>query len=421
MPILGSKFKAPSLPSVPSLPSMPSLPKAPSLPKVPTLPGLPTLPSPHISLPSPPTLPSLPSVSRLSSMASESTDSIVKAIIEARAQMLRNLPRMPGSPESVDDVAAAEEEEEEKKEEELSPLEPVYIVLRPLALAEAPQAYLKRLGRVVKAIEFENYVALQHWGVLIGDRYYHLHIDDATQQICVSMAPFVHEQHHERHTIKFPIWRTRLTHEERVGVAVGIIKAMGGYKTEEEVQIWDEDGKLVLPDSEERKKYHMKGRYLSSIAEYNLFRGKYNALANNCIHFTRHYIMGQLLTRRKEMRNFASNVQWLVFKWRDMGCRRGPIELAKFLSSILGLPRPFSVTPDHGAQMMVKLLSIYLNIDYNPVLDKKMLDDGKSADEALEETHESDEAAKEEVAKLPKDPRALPIPEITEEEEKDKE
>ncbi|KAF7294118.1 hypothetical protein HMN09_01140200 [Mycena chlorophos] len=405
MPILSSKFKAPSLPSMPSLPKTPSLPSVPSIP------------SPHISLPSTPTLPSLPSVSSLSSMASESTDSIVKAIIEARAQMLRNLPRMPGG--SADEAEEDEEEEEQKKEEDLPPLEPVYIVLRPLALAEAPKAYLRRLGRVVKAIEFENYVALQHWGVLIGERYYHLHIDDKTEQICVSMEPFVHEQHHDRHTIKFPIWRTRLTHEERVGVAVGIIKAMGSYKTESEVQIYDKEGQLVPPDSEERKNYHMKGRYLSSLAEYNLFRGKYNALANNCIHFTRHYIMGQLLGRRKEMRNFASNVQWLVFKWRDMGCRRGPIELAKFLSSILGIPSPFSVTPDHGAQMMVKLLSIYLNIEYNPVLDKKMLDDGKTADAALEEDHD-DEAAKEEVAKLTKDPRALPIPEVVDEsEEKD--
>jgi hypothetical protein len=59
---------------------------------------------------------------------------------------------------------------------------------------------------------------LQHWGVLIGERYYHLHINDATQKISVSMVPFIHVDKHERHTIKFPIWRTRMTHDERVGV-----------------------------------------------------------------------------------------------------------------------------------------------------------------------------------------------------------
>jgi hypothetical protein len=47
-----------------------------------------------------------------------------------------------------------------------------------------------------------------------------LHINDETQKISVSMVPFVNVDQHERHTIKFPIWQTRLTHDERVGVGM---------------------------------------------------------------------------------------------------------------------------------------------------------------------------------------------------------
>lgn len=297
----------------------------------------------------------------------------------------------------------------DEDEADLPPLEPIYIVLRPLNLLEAPKQYLKRLGRVVKAVEFENYLILQHWGVLIGDRYYHLHINDETQQISVSMVPFVNQEKHTRHTIKFPIWRTRLTHEERVGVAVGIIKAMGGFKSESEVDITDDAGNLVTAP-EDRERYTMEGRYLRSpLAEHSLFRGKYSAVANNCIHFTRHFVFEQVLVRRKELKNFAKNIQWVVLKWRDMGCRRGPIELSKFLSGILGITNPFSMTPDKGARLLVKLLSIFLNIEYNPVLDKKLLDDSTTADEALEEV--SDTPLAESTEQVETDPGKLPIPE----------
>ncbi|KAF7324884.1 hypothetical protein MKEN_00530500 [Mycena kentingensis (nom. inval.)] len=348
-------------------------------PTLPSVPSLPKLPSPNISIPSP------------------SLSTPVNAVIEARAKVVRTMSGLSsGSNDNDDD------------ETEEAPLEPVYIVLRPLKLTEAPQAYLKRLGRVVKAIEFENYLALQHWGVLIGERYYHLHIDDATQRISVSMVPFVNAQEHQRHTIKFPIWRTRLTHEERVGVAVGIIKAMGNFKTEDDVEITDEDGKAVT-GSEDRERYHMSGRYLSSpFAENAIFRGRYNALANNCIHFTRHYVFDQILTRRKEMRNFTANVQWLVVKWREMGCRRGPLELAKFLSGILGMSNPFAMTPEKGAKIMVKLLSIFLDIDYNPALDKKMLD-GEAVEDALSETISAEDASEQKVGA-----DELPIPEVVE-------
>jgi hypothetical protein len=98
-------------------------------------------------------------------------------------------------------------------------MENVYIVLRPLNLSDAPEAVFKKLGKVVKAIEFEDFLVLQHWGVLIGDRYYHLHLDE-TKRLSVSLAPFHTANISRNHTIKIPIWRTNLTHEERVGVGI---------------------------------------------------------------------------------------------------------------------------------------------------------------------------------------------------------
>ncbi|KAJ6555184.1 hypothetical protein DFH09DRAFT_1165737 [Mycena vulgaris] len=325
--------------------------KALSLPSVPKIPNLP-VPSPS--------LPSLP--------ASKSITSIVG---DTRAKVVRSMSML------------SDKDDEEKDDAEPPVLESVYIVLRPLNLTDAPHALLKGVGHVVKDLEFENYLMLQHWGVLIGERYYHLHINDKTNKISVSMVPFVHANKHERHTIKFPIWRTRLAHDERVGVAVGIIKAMGNYGSETEVEITDEAGELVtLP--EDRERYRMEGRYRKSpLAALSIFKGEYNALSNNCIHFTRHYIFDQILTRKAELKNLSANIQWLVMKWQDMGCRKGPIELAKFLSGIFCI-NPFSMTPEKGAKLLIKLLSVFLNIEYNPILDKKLLDDSTAADEALE-------------------------------------
>ncbi|KAF7364002.1 hypothetical protein MSAN_01058900 [Mycena sanguinolenta] len=319
-----------------------------------------------------PSLPKIPPLPSLSSPQLPSTGSIASAVNDARAKVVRTMSTFTTGSDSDDEDADAAE---------APALEPVYIVLRPLNLSEAPQAYLKRLARVVKAIEFEKYLILQHWGVLIGERYYHLHINDETQKISVSMVPFIHVDKHERHTIKIPIWRTGLTHDERVGVAVGIIKAMGKFHSEAEVEIIDEEGSLITSPTD-RERYTMQGR---------------------------HYIFDQILTRRKELKHFGTNIQWAVGKWREMGCQRGPVELTKFLSELLGIANPFSFTPEKGSRLLIKLLSIFLNIEYNPILDRKLIDEGKPADEALEEV--SDEPVSDAV-ETEKDDQELPIPEI---------
>ena len=132
---------------------------------------------------------------------------------------------------------------------------------------------------------------------------------------------------------------------------------MGNYDAETEVKIIDEHGNPVT-SPEERERYHMEGRYLRSPFPNNIFRRKYNALTNNCIHFTRHYVFDQILTRRKEMKNFGPNIKWMVMKWRDMGCRRGPIELTKFLSGILGVGNPFSMGPQKGARLVSRIACV---------------------------------------------------------------
>ncbi|KAK7065110.1 hypothetical protein R3P38DRAFT_2827934 [Favolaschia claudopus] len=371
--------KSPALPGIPSIPKLPSSPTLASVRDKVTR----TLSSDaDEEAQSPPSLSKLPSF--------PSAQSITGSVTDAHAKLTRSMSSLI-SPSEGDSSA---------------PLEAVYIVLRPLKLREAPQSYLQRLGKVVKAIEFENYLILQHWGVLIANKYYHLHIDDKTKQISVSMQPFV-TAHAERHTIKFPIWRTRMTHDERVGVAVGIIKTMGNIELESEVEITDEHGALVTA-AEDRQRYKMEGRYFRSpIAQIRLFRGKYNALANNCIHFTRHFVFEQVLVRTDAL-SFGGTIQWLVTKWAEMGCRRSPTELAKFLSGILGMSNPFSMTPDKGARLLIKLLSIFLNIDYNPALDQKLLDDSKSADEAVEEVSDT---SVQDMEGASTDPTKLPIPE----------
>ncbi|KAF5392298.1 hypothetical protein D9757_001387 [Collybiopsis confluens] len=238
-------------------------------------------------------------------------------------------------------------------------LESVYIVLRPLKLADAPEAGLKKLGRLVKAVEFENYLLLQHWGVLVGNKYYHLHTDDE-KRLSVSLIPFIDiENDIHQHTIKIPIWRTQLTHDERVGV--GIIKAMGDFNEESEVEITDEHGKIIMADSEDRQRFRMEGRYLRPPIPLSIFKGGYNALSNNCIHFTKHYIFDQLLLRRNG-----------VGLWHPISTgSKSPSELAKHLAGILGVVNPFALTPRNGAKILIKILCIFLDIPYDASLDEK--------------------------------------------------
>ncbi|KAF7364004.1 hypothetical protein MSAN_01059100 [Mycena sanguinolenta] len=252
-------------------------------------------------------------------------------------------------------------------------LEPVYLVSRPLKLSTAPQPYLKRVGRIIEAVRAEKHLRLQHWGLLIGEHYYHLHKNDETQKISLSMEPFVDVDKHERHTIKVPIWRTHLTHDERVGIAVGVIKVMGNFKSEADVEILDKEGNIVTY----RERYRMEGRYIPSLlAKCSLFRGKYNALSNNCVDFTINYLC-QIIGRSK----VQGNIHWVAGKWSKMVRKRGFVELVKFLWELLDFVDLFEFYlflfwPGAGPMLvsikLIKLLSIFLNINHISILDRKL-------------------------------------------------
>ena len=115
---------------------------------------------------------------------------------------------------------------------------------------------------------------------------------------------------------------------------------MGDFKEESEVEITDENGKLIA-DPEDRKQFRTAGRYLRPLIRKRLFRGEYNPLSNNCIHFTRHYIFEQLLFRLVGLKNRASIIQWIVKKWHEVGHKRSPRELSKHLAKIFGVTNPF--------------------------------------------------------------------------------
>jgi hypothetical protein len=125
---------------------------------------------------------------------------------------------------------------------------------------------------------------------------------------------------------------------------------MGNYDSDAEIEITDDQGNLVT-SPEDRERYKMEGRYRKSFAELSIFKGGYSALTNNCIHFTRRYIFEQILTRTEELKNLGTNIQWIVAKWREMGCKRSPIELAKFLSGIFCI-NPLTITPERGAKLV---------------------------------------------------------------------
>ncbi len=92
---------------------------------------------------------------------------------------------------------------------------------------------------------------------------------------------------------------------------------MGRFPAESDVDIMDEKGALITsPD--DRHRYRMEGRYhRPPWDQLTIFKGKgkYSAVTNNCIHFTKHYVFDQLLSRRKELKNFTENIPWLVKKW----------------------------------------------------------------------------------------------------------
>jgi hypothetical protein len=126
---------------------------------------------------------------------------------------------------------------------------------------------------------------------------------------------------------------------------------MGNFKAESEVEITDENENKIV-DPEDRKRLGMEGRYLRPPIPSLLFKGGYDPLTNNCIHFTKHYVFEQLLLHMNGVGFLASNIQWIVKKWIEMGFKKSPKELAAHLAGLFGITNPFSMTPTKSAKVV---------------------------------------------------------------------
>lgn len=90
--------------------------------------------------------------------------------------------------------------------------EGIYIVLEPIEFKNAV-GINKALREYRDEAELQRYILMQHWGIAVGDKYYHLHKNE-DESLAISLVPF----QKEHRTIKIPIWRTKLKHEDRVGM-----------------------------------------------------------------------------------------------------------------------------------------------------------------------------------------------------------
>ncbi|KAF8993971.1 hypothetical protein BDQ17DRAFT_1367549 [Cyathus striatus] len=225
--------------------------------------------------------------------------------------------------------------------------EDVYIVLRPINFKHSSKEMLQRIGEVTDMAELQRYLLFQHWGVKVGDHFYHLHIveedrEDGSgtkrQRLAVSLSEFEHV------TLKVPIWQTGKSHEERVMNAISIIRAMGRFKKDDEVEVYGDHSGLkehILPD-EEREKYR---RTVANPKRFlpMPFSGEYNAAVNNCVNFSTRYLfyyifdINPFVTSAEE---FRKKMSWVVKKWIVSGCKLDYAKLMDMFTSPMGLLNP---------------------------------------------------------------------------------
>lgn len=159
----------------------------------------------------------------------------------------------------------------------------VYLVLRPLEMEKDHRWLVKQLGYIKDMVGLREFLVLQHWGVMVDNEYYHLHIKEGTTKIALSIGPLTPA------TIVVPLWKTAIDPKKRIEIAIEVIKAMGGYSNPEEVEIY-EGSENTLMSPEEREKYALKEADGSKKGPFRLFTGEYNAVTNNCINFASSWI-----------------------------------------------------------------------------------------------------------------------------------
>jgi hypothetical protein len=68
-------------------------------------------------------------------------------------------------------------------------------------------------GQVTFAALFTMLV-VEHWGIVVEDQYYHLRKKEEDNNLALDLTPFDKDEEF----LRVPLWKTKLTHEERVGI-----------------------------------------------------------------------------------------------------------------------------------------------------------------------------------------------------------
>ncbi|KAF8993970.1 hypothetical protein BDQ17DRAFT_1545788 [Cyathus striatus] len=241
--------------------------------------------------------------------------------------------------------------------------ESVYLVLRPINFNKSSIGILQRFGEWTDKAKLHQYLLFQHWGVQIGEHFYHLHIVDEEkedgsgkrQKLAVSLSPFEHV------TLKIPIWMTKKRHEDRVKDAISLIRAMGGYKSDDEVGVYGDysgEKELLLPESE-------RARYRNTQTFKHFFpmpfRGEYHVTLNNCIHFARRYLfyfIYDVVPFTSIAAEYSKKMEWVVKKWVTSLCN---LDYAKVLDMFMGLMNPMRrMTLKDGNALMAHLAMVFV-------------------------------------------------------------
>ncbi|KAF8975206.1 hypothetical protein BDQ17DRAFT_278286 [Cyathus striatus] len=248
-------------------------------------------------------------------------------------------------------------------------LEDVYIVLRPINFKHSSQEMLQRIGEITDMAELQRYLLFQHWGVKVGKHFYHLHIveedrEDGSemkrQRLAVSLSEL------ENITLKIPIWQTGKSHEECVMNAIAIIRMMGGFKKDDEVEVYgDHSGLKEQPlPVEERQKYRRTGPRTKLLIPM-LATGEYNAALNNCINFSMRYLIHHIFDINPmtiSPKAFRKRMLWVANKWISSGCKLKKEKLMDLFTSPLGLLNPMRTltrTSD-GNILLVRMALVFI-------------------------------------------------------------
>jgi hypothetical protein len=149
-------------------------------------------------------------------------------------------------------------------------------------------------GQVTFAALFTMLV-VEHWGIVVEDQYYHLRKKEEDNNLALDLTPFDKDEEF----LRVPLWKTKLTHEERVGIALRILESMSKAKKADAIEIFQGDE----PVSDRR--YNDK-KYRSYIIPPNIKGGGYNAVFNNCQQF------GTAFLNQLYIPRFGGLTNWVI-------------------------------------------------------------------------------------------------------------